>query len=122
MAQSKAKGRQGRAHWLWLLAAIVVAWLLFVRAPVGPRGGGEVGLYDPARPVASLAFENASWVPQGAPVAMPEARLQPVGRSSDGYLLYARRELGGGGGAGARTAAPLYLKTRDGRYQPLFRR
>ena len=94
----------------------------------------EGKLYDPASPVAAVHYQQASLVPSGPAVELPQDQVEVVGLSDEGYMLYSAFPTGvpgdarnwpeGGGGGTAPDAVPqaeagLYLRTVDGRYLPL---
>jgi hypothetical protein len=83
------------------------------------------GLYDTARGARSLVYDEKIWAPRGNAVSFPDEQMVVVGETKEGYRLYANKEQGysgGGGGTRIEETQPygrIYLKTFDGRYQPL---
>ena len=116
----------------WLVAATIGSLLLglLVLMPLYGRPNYEVGLYDATRPVASLQYRGQVWKPEGRPLSLGDNKMVAIGQSDEGYLLYANRDsdlVGGGGGKPEMGAHPteykqVYLRTREGHYQPVTRK
>jgi hypothetical protein len=112
-----------------LLIAGLVAFLVIGNALYG-RPNYTVGMYDTSHPVSSVSFHEKVWVPQGNAVKLDDDRMVAVDYTDQGLMMYTTKEhleQGGGGGRPETGAAPdqygnLYLRTRDGLYQPLVRK
>lgn len=99
---------------------------------------GTVQPYDPSRPVESISYMGARFEPSGEAVPAPDEEFVIVGLSDDDqYAIYGRqvgeqsgsvspRDFeGGGGGVEGPPGVPhaeggVFLRTADGRYQPLI--
>ena len=124
--QDKKVGR-----WMLILPAVLIAGLvlsLVVFNALYGRPNYTVGMYDTSRPVAAVHYKSAEWKPSGQPVAMADDQMVAVDNTDEGMMVYTTKSAleGGGGGrpeAGANPTAygHLYLRTRDGKYQPLQR-
>ena len=134
MAEFRPDVEQDRKIKPWIIIlpvavlGMLVFSLVFFNALYG-RPDYEVGLYDTARPVAEVTYGQARWAPQGQPVTLDDDTMVAVGRSEEGFLVYTTRSgLEGGGGGRPETGAPptdysqVYLRTREGTYQPIIRR
>lgn len=93
------------------------------------RSNYTVGLYDTSHPVASVSFRQATYAPEGQAVRLDDNRMVAVDYTDEGMMVYVTKEdlEGGGGGrpelgAEATDYGRLYLRTREGTYQPLVRR
>jgi hypothetical protein len=117
--------------WALILPAAALgslaAGLVIFNAMYG-RPNYTVGLYDTSRPVAEVTFREAAYKPSGPPVKIDDKRMVSVDYTMEGMMVYVpTADLeGGGGGRPERGAEPteysqLYLRTRDGLYQPLIR-
>lgn len=111
-----------------LLIAGLVAFLVIGNALYG-RPNYTVGMYDTSHPVASVSFHDKVWVPQGQAVKMDDNRMVAVQYTDQGLMVYTTKKgLEGGGGGRPETGAPpqdygnLYLRTREGLYQPLVQK
>ena len=112
--ERRERGRTG-----WLLGAVGLGALAILLG-VPNRHGDEARdavLYDPARP-AVVAFEGRRWTPADRSVVLDDRDVRAVGRTAEGYGLFA--PVGGGGGAGP--AGTYYLKSGEDRYVPVFAR
>lgn len=78
-------------------------------------GGREVA-YDPASGTQTLAFQEGIYQTRGEALPLRSDQVQKVG-TAEGLELY---QLKGGGG-GTRSTDILYVKTKDGRFQPMMR-
>lgn len=112
--------RKERSRAGWLLAAVGVgalAILLGVPNRYGERPDAA-GVYDPDRP-AVVSYEGRRLTPADRSVVLDDAAVRSVGRTAEGFALFA--PAGGGGGA-AGPASQLYLKAGEDRYVPVFAR
>jgi hypothetical protein len=127
LEQDKKIGRMMIVLPIALIGALV-AFLVIGNALVG-RPNYTVGMYDTSRPVASVTFRDKVWAPQGNPVKLDDNKMVAVDYADQGMMVYTTKEAleGGGGGRPEMGASPeqygnLYLRTRDGLYQPLIRK
>lgn len=125
------------SKWLWLPLAAAVAVLLMLALFNWRSGPGEqAGLYQPGKSAGALSYQGETLIPAGEPLDFPADQMVAVGKTAEGYTLFANREQGfeesgGGGGGGRGDTSPntdpqawgrIYLKTTDGQYVRLFQR
>lgn len=100
-----------------LLLAVLIAYLASQANP-HHDAVSRVGLA-----AAPVAHSGQAWVPQGAPVLLPDRQMQRVGESADGVALFAAPVPLGGGGGLARpnlTDGPVYMRVGPDQYQRLM--
>jgi hypothetical protein len=112
----------------WIAAPLLLALVVVGVAAANERHDNWQGAngYGDQLPHASVAYQGQVWVPQGAPVLLPDRRMVKVGETVEGHDLY-RVSVNGGGGGGS-VAQPLvspetvFLKAGQDQYQPLLLR
>ena len=109
--------RKERSRAGWMLAASGLGALAILIGVPNRYGEGPAAAYDPDRP-AVVSYDGRRWTPADRAVVLDDAQLRAVGRTAEGYAVFA--PPGGGGGAGPRSQ--LYLKAGEDRYVPVFAR
>ncbi|MDB5101025.1 MAG: hypothetical protein JWM80_5446 [Cyanobacteria bacterium RYN_339] len=117
--------------WAWLLLPIVALGLLALLFM--PRAADQQAVTTTTTTTTSMAartitYKQQQWEIKGAPETFPAGELAQVATSDEGDALFANSSegyLGGGGGEAVPGAISMpngrvYLRTADGRFQPLF--
>lgn len=125
--------RGRRRPWsAWLLVPVALMALV---VPFMVDRALETATSPEAAKVAAVDYQGARWVPSGAPMRVADGDMVRKGTSRDGRPLFLARaveqrlEGGGGGGGGGGPVAErrlprsvLFVKVRDGLYQPMMPR
>jgi hypothetical protein len=63
-----------------------------------------------------VSYQGRSWTPADRSVVLDDEDVRQVGKTAEGYTLFAPT----GGGGGARSSTQFYLKADDDRYVPVL--
>lgn len=95
--------------------ALAIGICSFMLVGCAATMGKSQAAYDPSRGTQTVAFHDGIYQTRGVALPLRDDQLVKVG-TAEGLELY---QLKGGGGGPA--VEVLYVKTTDGRYQPLTR-
>lgn len=113
----KVEKKERRNSW-WLLPVVGLGALALALG-IGNRNDDDrqAGYYNTDRP-AVVSYQGRRWTPADRAVVLDDDNVREVGRTSEGYSLFA--PVGGGGGGKATNQ--YYLKADDDRYVPVTAR
>lgn len=111
----KVEKKERRNSW-WLLPVVGLGALaLAVGVSNNDNDDQQAGLYNPDRP-AVVSYQGRNWTPADRSVVLDDNDVRQVGKTQEGFMLFA--PTGGGGGGAASTQ--FYLKADDDRYVPVL--